>query len=287
MGLEREIDGVRHGEMLPLSEKWVITISSQYGCSQGCQFCDVPNVGPGRNATYKDMVGQVMTALSLHPEITSAKRINVHYARMGEPTYNNDVLRSAIYLAGYFANKEWGYHPVISTMMPNKISKTLYPFLFEWCVIKNEYLGGNAGLQISINTTDESARGNMFNQRAMTLKEISRLCSFLPNPKGRKYTLNFAITDAPIDAKYLSGLFDPRYWLCKITPMHITNSCEKNGLLTKDGYEKYYPYRSVEVALKENGFDVIVFIPSKEEDESRITCGNAILSDKWKKAQND
>jgi 23S rRNA (adenine2503-C2)-methyltransferase len=34
----------------------------------------------------------------------------------------------------------------------------------------------------------------------------------------------------------------------------------------------------VEEALKNEGFDVIVFIPSKEEDESRITCGNAILA---------
>lgn len=30
----------------------------------------------------------------------------------------------------------------------------------------------------------------------------------------------------------------------------------------------------------EKGFDVLVFIPSIEEDTSRITCGNAILSDK-------
>ena len=31
--------------------------------------------------------------------------------------------------------------------------------------------------------------------------------------------------------------------------------------------------------LEAVGFDVIVFVPSKEEDESRITCGNAILAD--------
>jgi 23S rRNA (adenine2503-C2)-methyltransferase len=35
---------VEHGPMLPLTEKWVITISTQYGCSMGCQFCDVPKV---------------------------------------------------------------------------------------------------------------------------------------------------------------------------------------------------------------------------------------------------
>jgi 23S rRNA (adenine2503-C2)-methyltransferase len=36
----------------------------------------------------------------------------------------------------------------------------------------------------------------------------------------------------------------------------------------------------MKIILKQAGYDVIVFIPSKEEDESRITCGNAILSSK-------
>ena len=38
------------------------------------------------------------------------------------------------------------------------------------------------------------------------------------------------------------------------------------------------PYKDVEERLKGVGFDVIVFIPSKDEDNSLITCGNAILS---------
>ena len=37
-------------------------------------------------------------------------------------------------------------------------------------------------------------------------------------------------------------------------------------------------YKEAEEALKAVGFDVIVFVPSKEEDESKITCGNAILA---------
>ena len=33
-----------------------------------------------------------------------------------------------------------------------------------------------------------------------------------------------------------------------------------------------------EQPLLDEGWDVIVFIPSKEEDEDRITCGNALLA---------
>lgn len=90
---------VEHVGIMQLSEKWVVTISSQYGCSIGCKFCDVPKVGPGRNASYADMRGQVRRAMELHPDaldgVEKGKRLNVHFARMGEPTFNPDVLKDA------------------------------------------------------------------------------------------------------------------------------------------------------------------------------------------------
>ena len=66
--------------------------------------------------------------------------------------------------------------------------------------------------------------------------------------------------------------------MIKITPIHITNACKENHIETKDGYFDYTPYRDIENRLIDKGFDVLVFIPSVEEDTSRITCGNAILS---------
>ena len=67
LGITRELNGVPNGEIMPLTEKWVITISTQYGCSMGCKFCDVPRVGKGVNATYHDMLNQILLGLSLHP----------------------------------------------------------------------------------------------------------------------------------------------------------------------------------------------------------------------------
>jgi len=282
LGLHDEVNGVEHQAMMPLEKKWVITISSQYGCSMGCGFCDVPKVGPGRNATFFDIMAQVKGALDLHPEVKRAQRINLHYARMGEPTFNDSVISSAMALATYFEFKGWGFHPVVSTMMPRK-NKNLGLFLSHWMELKNNLLEGNAGLQISINTTDEDARQSAFNGNACTMLDIAKIVGNY-QPKGRKITLNFALTDAPIDAHWLYQLFDPDRFLCKITPMHKTRACMDSGMLTGDeasgnGYDDYYPYQKVEAELKAEGFDVIVFVPSKEEDESRITCGNAVLSD--------
>ena len=50
LGITRELNGVPNGEVMPLTEKWVVTVSTQYGCSMNCKFCDVPKVGKGRNA---------------------------------------------------------------------------------------------------------------------------------------------------------------------------------------------------------------------------------------------
>ena len=98
-------------------------------------------------------------------------------------------------------------------------------------------------------------------------------------PVGRKYALNFALADDyELNADRLAGLFDPKKFMVKITPLHCTDSCLENNIKTTGGYEYFTPYKPAEEALKEAGFDVLVFIPSQDEDEGLITCGNAILS---------
>lgn len=286
LGFTEEINGVPHGELLPLDQKWVITISTQYGCSMNCTFCDVPKVGPGLNATAYDIINQVESAMSLHPEVKGG-RINLHYARMGEPTWNYEVLNANRFLREVMLEKGFKFHPVISTMMPKK-NERLEDFLEQWLRYKNVIANGDAGLQLSINTTDEEARQKMFSGNAHTLEDISiimkRLLGYFEMShvnipfKGRKIALNFALTGDKIDGAKLRELFDPKYFMCKITPLHITHACQDNGMETEDGYTLYKTYKPVEDELKKHGFDVLVFIPSKEEDESRITCGNAILS---------
>jgi len=281
LGLKEDINGVPNGDIMPLTEKWVVTLSSQYGCSMDCVFCDVPKVGKGLNATLNDLSNQVINALKLHPEILATKRLNIHYARMGEPTFNFDVLEHAKGLLKEvrpYINRSH-VHPVVSTMLP-KNNKRLMEFLQDWCEIKNYNFRGSAGLQLSINSTCDYQRDDMFNHNSLSLSEISEIGTLLPDPIGRKYALNFALADEyELNAEKLLQLFSPKKFMVKITPMHLTSACNDNNINTTNGYEYYTPYKEVEQKLKDFGFDVLVFIPSKDEDESRITCGNAILSD--------
>lgn len=281
LGLTEDINGVPNGNIMPLEEKWVITISTQYGCIHHCTFCDVPYVNFGGNASYNDLKNQILDGISLHPEVKETKRLNIHYARMGEPTWNSNVLDvtrnlKEIVLSNSHLEKVH-IHPVLSTMLPRH-NKQLETYLQIWCNIKNELLGGEAGLQFSINSTNEIQRQDMFNNEALSLEEISLIGDKLPMPKGRKYALNFALADDyEIDAKKLRQLFDPAKFMVKITPIHNTKATEKNGISTNDGYDYFTPYECVEKVLIDEGFDVLVFVPSKDEDNSCITCGNAIL----------
>jgi len=275
MGLSREPDRVRHTKMLPLSKKWVVTISSQYGCSMGCHYCDVPKVGPGKNATFKDLIKQVLTGIKLHPEIETTERLNIHFARMGEPTWNPNVLDAAKWLKEHI-DPEYKVHPVVSTMMPRH-NEWLKTFIHTWMRIKNRRYKGNAGLQLSIDTTCEDERRAKTNGNGSTLEEMAAILDGVI-PAGRKITLNFAVANYEIDPAKLLKYFDPDEYIIKLTPMHKTKTALENSIKTTGDYVEYYPYQPHEDALAKAGYDVIVFIASEEEDLGRITCGNAILA---------
>lgn len=279
LGLDKEIHGVKHREV-DLTQKWVATISTQKGCPMKCKFCDCPEYGFYGNATFGDLAHQICTILE-GEDVTHTKRFNVHYARMGEPTFNREVLEFTEHflrraVAEYITADT--VHPVVSTMLP-KNNVNLISFIHEWCRIKNEVYKGEAGLQFSINSTDEEQRKEQFNSMSLSLAEISGLAKYLPMPKGRKYTLNFAVTaDTILDASELNRLFDKDKFIVKITPIHKTDSAVKNGFGITTEYTDYDVYRKFEQPLIDAGWDVIVFVPSEEEDSDRITCGNALIS---------
>lgn len=279
LGLHKEINGVANTEV-DLTKKWVATISTQKGCPMRCRFCDCPKYGFYGNVSLDELCYEIETILE-HEDVNITERFNVHFARMGEPTLNNNVLYFTEYMLqrivkSYIDVKT--IHPVISTMLP-KSNKNLKEFILKWCNIKNNTYNGDAGLQFSINSTDNNQRNEQFNNMSLELEEISKIAKELPTPKGRKYTLNFAVTkDTIIDVKRLSDLFDKKKFIAKITPIYETNSAIDNGFDVTTSYTDYDVYREFERPLVKAGWDVIVFVPSKEEDSDRITCGNALIS---------
>lgn len=283
LGFTREIEGVPNVECMPLSEKWVVTVSTQYGCPMKCTFCDVPNVSFKGNATFSDIKEQLYSALSLFP-VEYTERLNLHYARMGDPIFNPAVFEFAEWV---FRNKrqmqdETGvrvetFHPVLTTSLPRRFSK-LKDRILEWCRIKNDIYNGQAGFQFSINSTSEEQRSEMFRGEQLTLEEFADIAALMPEPLSRKYCLNFAYsTDFEVDGAKIDKLFDRNKFMAKITPIHNNTACRENNIVTLGGYDSWIPYKQPEESLRERGWDVLVFVPSMDEEDGLVTCGNAVL----------
>jgi 23S rRNA (adenine2503-C2)-methyltransferase len=118
----------------------------------------------------------------------------------------------------------------------------------------------------------------MFRGESCSLDEISRIIDILPNPMAgnRKYTLNFAVTSkSNLDVEKMNRLFDKRKRIVKITPVHETVEATNNGYEIVNNFDVYEKF---EKPLVNDGWDVIVFVPSKEEDADRITCGNSLIA---------
>lgn len=279
LGLHKEINGVKHTEV-DLTKKWVATISTQRGCPMRCEFCDCPKYGYYGNASEFDLAYEIETIIN-NENVDHTERFNVHFARMGEPTFNNSVLDFTEHRLRELVSSKINaktIHPVVSTMLP-KVNTNLENFILRWCDIKNNIYKGEAGLQFSINSTDDVQRAKQFNGKSLSLTEISELAKKLPMPIGRKYTLNFAVTaDTLLDADRLSEFFDKEKFIVKITPIHKTESAVINGFDVATSYTDYDVYKKFEQPLVKAGWDVIVFVPSLEEDSDRITCGNALIA---------
>jgi len=270
LGYKKRIEKVEH-KPVDITEKMVVTVSSQKGCPMKCDFCDCHKMKFGGNAGLFEIISEISTAIALS-KIKQGRRLNIHFARMGEPTFNFNVIKAADAI-GKMDLPFDEYHPVVSTMCP-KNNEKLRLFLNMWTELI--WTKGSPGLQFSINTLDEDKRNKMFNNMSLSLKEIGEIIDYLPIPTDRKYTLNFAVTsDSNLDVDLMNKYFDKDKCIVKITPIHKTCNAENNGyeIVTDfDVYEKF------EQPLVKDGWDVIVFIPSKEEDEDRITCGNGLLA---------
>lgn len=279
LGYDKRIDNVEH-KPVDITDKLVVTVSSQKGCPMNCNFCDCPKLGFKGNATLPELITEIMSGVALSG-IKHGQRLNVHYARMGEPTFNPNVITSAEFIAQMLMSENSDvtfdtYHPVVSTMMP-KSNKNLKEFLHKWVTTGFVYGGEDGfGLQFFINTLNENDRNEMFRNRSLSLQEISDIIKELPYPKKRKYTLNFAVTSkSNLDVDLMNKYFDKEKCIVKMTPIHETVEAVDEGYEIVHDFDVYEQF---EQPLVNDGWDVIVFVPSKEEDDDRITCGNSLIA---------
>lgn len=257
---------------------WYTSLSTQRGCLMNCAFCDCPSFGFHGNVSKEDLEYQLKTIIDTH-YVTQTKYFEIDFTRMGEPSFNNEILEFIEYDLRKLINKNIDAErivPSISTMLPrNKI--LVERFILDYCRIKNEVYNGDALLQFSIHSTDNKSRDILLDKRSLPLEDIAEIGKKMPLPIGYKYCLSFAVgKESTIDANTIDKLFSKDKFLIKLTPIHSTYNAIDRGFDTMNCDEQSL-INHLESEFVSLGWNVIICDDNYGEDEDDLTCGKLLL----------
>jgi 23S rRNA (adenine2503-C2)-methyltransferase len=267
---------------IPREKKWVLIVSTLFGCPVGCPICDAGSEYSGRLSAEQIifqidyLIRQRFPSLSIPVE-----KFKIQFARMGEPAFNNNVIDVLELLPEKYEAP--GLMPSISTIAPvgtdrffshlKEVKHRLYPKRFQF--------------QFSIHSTDSEVRQRLIPVKTWNFKQMADYGAELYEPGARKIALNFALMEGvPIDPEILLSYFDPDIFLVKVTPLNPTFSMMKNGYKSRDcnNCESDDLIKSIRIA----GFEVIVSIGELEENSIGSNCGQyvSMLKDNTKLPEN-
>ncbi len=274
MGDDRLIECVESVQPpIPREDKWVLLISTMFGCPIGCSMCDAGGHYQGKPSKDQILAQIDFLVNKRYPDkVIPAKQFKIQFARMGEPTLNPNVLDVLDELPGRYTAP--GLMPSLSTVAP----KGCEEFLERLLQIKHaNYSGGHFQFQFSIHTTDKSLRDQMIPVKKWSFAEMEAYGERFYAPGDRKITLNFALANnMPVETSVLLRYFNPDKFLIKITPLNPTYRAVENNLSSYiDPQVEQNGYEIVE-ALKQAGYQVIVSIGEVEENLIGSNCGQYI-----------
>ena len=255
---------------LPRKKKWVLIVSSLFGCPVGCLMCDAGSTFDGKLSEEEIFSQLDFLIQNRFPDgIVPVEKFKVQFARMGEPAFNPAVLKVLERFPERY--KAPGFIPSVSTVAPRG-TEAFFEELLE--LKRRLYKDGNFQLQFSIHSTDEKTRHRLIPIKKWSLAEIAGFGNRFHENGDRKVTLNFALAkEAELDPLVLLEHFDPGSFLIKITPLNPTYQSLEHGLssyLEPLNTEKRY--RIIE-ALRAAGYEVIVSVGELEENRIGSNCG--------------
>jgi 23S rRNA (adenine2503-C2)-methyltransferase len=257
---------------IPRDEKWVLIISTLYGCPVGCRFCDAGSHYRGK-LSKDDMMSQIdYLVTSRFPDRkVPIRKFKIQFARMGEPSFNQNVLEVLRKLPrAYHAP---GLLPTLSTIAPKGTER----FFEELLRIKDELYKERFQLQFSIHSTDAEKRDWLIPVKKWDFEKMAEYGEAFYRKGERKITLNFALVEeVPVNPDILLRYFDPGKFLVKITPVNPTYQASENNISShilpdEENYE-------VIDALRQRGYQVILSIGELAENDIGSNCGQHWLN---------
>jgi 23S rRNA (adenine2503-C2)-methyltransferase len=257
---------------VPREEKWVLIVSSLFGCPARCAICDAGGDYKGR-MSEAEILEQIdfLVDRRFPDRRVPVGKFKVQFARVGEPTLNPAVLDVLEQLPDRYDAP--GLLPAVSTIAPSGCGD----FLSRLKRIKDEcYPSGRFQLQFSIHTTDPELRGRLIPMPKWDFERIGRYGSDFRLPGDRKVTLNFALArNMPVDPDVLLTCFAPEDFLIKITPVNPTHRAALNGIVSHVDPGHSEAGREIEL-LRSAGYDVLLSIGELEENRIGSNCGQYI-----------
>ena len=258
---------------VPREQKWVLMVSTLYGCPVGCAMCDAGGYYHGR-VSAEDLFAQIDFLIRRwYPSgDIPCEQFKIQFARMGDPAFNPAVLDVIGSLPDRY--RAPGLLPSISTIAPQGTD----PFFDRLRQIKRDkFPGGRFQFQFSIHTTDETLRDQIIPVKKWSFERMAEYGQRFYKEGDRKVTLNFAlIKNAPIEPGVLLRYFSPDIFLIKITPLNATYHAAKHKLVSYiDPLRTGDDYPIVK-ELRAAGYQVIVSIGEMEENYIGSNCGQYI-----------
>lgn len=251
---------------LSIDKKWVIIVSTLYGCPVKCKICDAGGnyKGPIKK---EDIISQIQfLILNRFGELkVPSEKFKIQFSRIGEPSFNLQVLDVLEELPQIINAPS--IIPSLSTIAPIGTDR----FFDKLLKIKKELYKDKFQLQFSIHTTDEKLRDYLIPVKKWDFEKIAEYGKEFFEKK-MKITLNFALSDFPVEAKKLITIFSPDIFLIKITPVNPTFNAIKNKLNIIEPTLNDLRIKE----LKEVGYEVLLSIGEYEENLIGSNCGQFI-----------
>jgi 23S rRNA (adenine2503-C2)-methyltransferase len=268
----------------PREEKWILVVSTLYGCPVNCTICDAGPYYLGR-ISKEGIFWQIDTMITkYYPDgKVPVKQLKIQFARMGEPAFNRNVLE-VINEFGYYFDAP-GFMPSISSIAPAGSDK----FFEDLLSIKREkFSNGNFQLQFSIHTTDEERRNELIPVKKWSFAKIAEYGKRFYTKGDRKITLSFAVShDYPIEPEKLHEIFDPSVFLVKLTPLNPTYKAGKTGIISLPQNDAIEKLPSLAGEFKDAGYDTVISIGEPEENLIGSNCGQNLLVEALEEKQSD
>lgn len=259
----------------PREEKWVLIISTLYGCPVQCQICDAGMFYEGKIGR-EDLFAQIDYLITnRYPDrVISSKQFKIQFARMGEPSFNMNVLDVLDEFDLHYNAP--GFIPSISTIAPISTDKFFERMLQIKC---EKFSNGNFQFQFSIHTTDEKKRDELLPVKKWSFKKMAEYGEVFFQPSDRKVTLNFAATNEyPVEPKIVLEHFDPDKFIVKLTPLNPTYKSHRSRLTSYLGNEFSIKNYDIVEEFQKCGYEVIISIGELEENQIGSNCGQYVLT---------